>query len=217
MTRKKPPARQRAQAKQLPKSPKKGPARPLRLSRAKAITKTGPAPGDQAEPTGPVLIVLGYDDQAKPRAARFIGADPDLVEKAANAMNLEVRPVTSPDLAEAAKRLPVGRLYANGTGFVPTVRQDLYTSIIVALAVDGRVERDKAFLSVVAKGPARTWDEIEPGHVVLAQETLEYGWWEAVVVARTGNKFALRYRDYPTLPTFVRAKTAIGLMSPPAE
>jgi hypothetical protein len=214
MTRKKPSARLRAPAKQLPKSPKKGPTRPLRLSRAKAITKTGPAPGDQTEPTGPVL---GYDDQAKPRAARFIGADPDLVEKAAKAMNLEVRPVTSSDLAEAAKRLPVGRLYANGTGFVPTVRQDLYTSIVVALAVDGRVERDKAFLSVVAKGPAHTWDEIEPGHVVLAQETLEYGWWEAVVVARTGDKFTLRYRDYPTLPTFVRPKTAIGLMSPPAE
>jgi hypothetical protein len=217
MTRKKPPARLRKSAKQASKSPKKGPTRPLRLSKAKAITKTGPAPSDPAEPAGPVLIVLGYDEKAKPRAARFIGADPELVGKVAKAMNLEVRPVTSPDLAKAAVRLPVGRLYANGTGFVPTVRQDLYSEIVVALAVDGRAERDKAYLSVVPQGPARTWDEIAPGHLVLAQETVEYGWWEAIVLARTGDMFTLRFRDYPTLPTFVRPKTAIGLISPPAE
>jgi hypothetical protein len=25
----------------------------------------------------------------------------------------------------------------------------------------------------------RTWDEIAPGHLVIARETLEVGWWEA--------------------------------------
>jgi hypothetical protein len=29
------------------------------------------------------------------------------------------------------------------------------------------------------------WDEIVPGHVVIAKETSECGWWDAVVVERT--------------------------------
>jgi hypothetical protein len=53
--------------------------------------------------------------------------------------------------------------------------------------------------------------------LVLAQETLEYGWWEAIVIARTGDSFTLRYRDHPELPKFVRPRTAIALMSPPAS
>ena len=31
----------------------------------------------------------------------------------------------------------------------------------------------------VATGLPRTWDEIAPGHLVIAQEALDYGWWEA--------------------------------------
>jgi hypothetical protein len=32
-----------------------------------------------------------------------------------------------------------------------------------------------------------TWDDVAPGHVVLAREILECGWWEAVVVERNGD------------------------------
>jgi hypothetical protein len=41
----------------------------------------------------------------------------------------------------------------------------------------------------------RTWDEIVPGHLVIARETLEVGWWEAVVVERNGDLVTVRYRD----------------------
>jgi hypothetical protein len=184
------------------------------------MTKTGPEPGNPPEPSAPaapVLIVLGYDDQAKPRAARFTGGDPAMIEKAAKAMNLEVRPVTSPDLAKVAKRLPEGHLYANGTGFVPNVRQALYSEIVVALVSKVTADRNNAFPPPVAKGLPRTFDEIAPGHVVLAQETLEYGWWEVIVLARNGDLFTVRFRDYPELPCFARPKSAIGLMTPPAE
>src|SRR5580704_897242 len=92
MTGKRPPDLLRKSAKAPSTSPNKGPTRALRLSGTKAITKTGPEPSNPADP---VLIVLGYDDQAKPRAARFAGGDPALIEKAAAAMNLEVRRVTS--------------------------------------------------------------------------------------------------------------------------
>jgi hypothetical protein len=69
----------------------------------------------------------------------------------------------------------------------------------------------------VASGLPRTWDEIAAGHLVIAQETLALGWWEAIVIDRKDDMFALRFRDYPKIPKFVRHRSAIALMSPPAE
>jgi hypothetical protein len=52
---------------------------------------------------------------------------------------------------------------------------------------------------------------------VIAQESLEYGWWEAIVIARKDNVFMLRYRDYPHLPKFARHRSAIALIWPSNE
>ena len=82
------------------------------------------------------LLVLGFDEQQKPCGARFVGAKPDLVAKAAELMGLKVYKASSPDVAEVAKKLPVGQLYANGRAFVPNVRQTLYSEVIVALAAE---------------------------------------------------------------------------------
>ncbi len=128
---------------------------------------------------------MGYDEHDKPCAARFTGADPDLVAKAAKLMDLEVREASSSeDLADVAKKLPVGRLYGNGRGFVPNVRQDLYSKVVGLIV--GRPEAGPARDGPrgrlpVATGLPRTWDEIAAGHLVIAQETLEFGWWEAIV------------------------------------
>jgi hypothetical protein len=92
-----------------------------------AVTKSSPAAGTAASPP---LIVLGFDDQQKPRGARFVDARLDLVTKAADAMGFKVYEASSEDVAEAAKKLPLGRLYANGRGFVPNVRQDLYSDLV---------------------------------------------------------------------------------------
>jgi hypothetical protein len=41
-------------------------------------------------------------------------------------MGFKVYEASPPDVAEAAKKLPLGRLYANGRGFVPnTVRTEV--------------------------------------------------------------------------------------------
>ena len=101
---------------------------------------------------------------------------------------------------------------------MPNVRQSLYSEIIATLAVEPQAAlgKDKDELPV-ATGLPRTWDEIAPGHLVIAQEALEYGWWEAIVLARNGDMLTLRFRDYPKLPKFARHRTAVALMSPPAE
>jgi hypothetical protein len=95
-------------------------------SRAKA-TKRPPAkrtrPASQTTPTkksAPAQpptkshILLGADEYAKPRAARFSGEDPALLAKAAEAMHLRLIEITEPEVAEIAALLPAGRLHANG-------------------------------------------------------------------------------------------------------
>jgi hypothetical protein len=179
-----------------------------------SVTKSSAAPTTAAAPP---LIVLGFGDQQKPRGARFIDAKPDLVAKAADLMGFKVYEASSPDVAEYAKKLPLGRLYANGRGFVPNIRQSLYSDLIVALALESQTalggNGDKDSLPV-ARGLPRSWDEIAAGHLVIAQESLEYGWWEAIVLDRKDESFTLQYRDYPHLPKFVRHRSGIALMSP---
>jgi hypothetical protein len=82
----------------------------------RSVTKSSAVPAIAATPT---LIVLGFDEQQNPRGARFVVAKPDLVTKAVDAMGFKVYEATPPGVADIAKKLPVGRLYANGRGFVP--------------------------------------------------------------------------------------------------
>jgi hypothetical protein len=167
------------------------------------------------------LLVLGFDDQQKPCGARFVDAKADLVAKAAQVMGLKVYKPSSPEAAEVARRLPVGQLYATGRAFVPHVRQSLYSDVIVALAAEPQQAAvgpdDDQASTPVAPGLPRSWDEIAPGHLVIAQESLANGWWEAIVLDRNDDMLTLRFRDYPRLPRFFRHCTAVALMSPAAE
>jgi hypothetical protein len=181
-----------------------------------SVRRSSTAPATASPP----LIVLGFDDQQKPRGARFVDAKPDLVTKAADAMGFKVYEASPEDVAEYAKQLPLGRLYANGRGFVPNIRQSLYSDLVVNLGQEPQAalskNGDKDSLPA-ARGLPRSWDEIGAGHLVIAQEALEYGWWEAIVLDRQGDSFTLQYRDYPHLPKFVRHRSGIAMMSPPTD
>jgi hypothetical protein len=187
----------------------------VKAAAKQSVTKSSAAAGTAASPT---LIVLGFDDQQKPRGARFVDAKPDLVTKVADLLGFKVYEASSEDVAEIAKKLPLGRLYANGRGFVPNVRQSLYSDLVVVLGQepDAALSRNGNGLPA-ALGLPRSWDEIGPGHLVIAQEALEYGWWKAIVLDRQGDTFILQYRDYPHLPKFVRHRSGIAMMSPPTD
>ena len=165
------------------------------MTKTKASSKPAASPKAPAAPAKEpvVLIVMGYDQQHKPCAARFTDADPDLVAKAAKVMDLEVRAATSEDLAAVAKKLPVGRLYGNGRGFVPNIRQELYSEVVAALSAEPQGTTTVPDAMPVASGLPRTWDEIAAGHLVIAQETLDLGWWEAIVIPRTICSAAVRF------------------------
>ena len=181
-----------------------------------SVRRSSTAPATASPP----LMVLGFDDQQKPRGARFVDAKPDLVTKAADAMGFKVYEASSEDVAEYAEKLSLGRLYANGRGFVPNIRQSLYSDLVVILGQEPQAALsktgDKDSLPA-ARGLPRSWDEIGAGHLVIAQEALEYGWWEAIVLDRQGDTFILQYRDYPHLPKFVRHRSGIAMMSPPTD
>jgi hypothetical protein len=180
-----------------------------------SVRKSSIAPATSASP----LIVLGFDEQQKPRGAKFVDAKPDLVTKAADVMGLKVYEASPPEVAELAKKLPMGRLYANGRGFVPNIRQSLYSDLVVALA-----GKPKALLSASgnrdvlppARGLPASWDEIGAGHLVIAHESLKHGWWEAIVIEAKNGSFRLQYRDFCNLPKFVRDRSGIALIHPQA-
>jgi hypothetical protein len=166
------------------------------------------------------LIVLGFDDQFEPCAARFVGARPDIVTKAAHSIGFKAYSITSRDLATLARKLPGGQLNSKGAMTVPKVQQSLYSDFLVALVADPKqaIETaDQASDLPAATGLPPNWDQIAPGHLVIAEEGPGCGWWEAIVIERKADMFTLRYRQFPKLPKFARHRSEIALMSPPAE
>ena len=144
-------------------------------TKAKADTKESAASAP--------LIVLGYDENHKPRAARFPATDAELVTKAAQLMDLKVyasgSPKTWPRLPRSCRR---AGCTVTAAALCPTSGKACTARSSSTLAVEPQaaVGKDQDELPV-ATGLPRTWDDIAPGHLVLAQEALDYGWWEAIV------------------------------------
>ena len=192
-----------------PTKPAKSPKQSKPANQARPAKKSKPA-----KPPGKVYVLLGADEYAKPRAARFSAEDPELLAKAAASMYLRLVEVTDPDVAEIAALLPAGRLHANGKGLVPYIKGDLYNDLLVATLANQLPQPNP---DPAPQDLPRTWDEIAPGHLVIAREALEIGWWEAVVIERNGDLVTVRYRDYPQYPPMVRHRSAIALISPAAK
>jgi hypothetical protein len=118
--------------------------------------------------------------------------------------------ITEPEVAEIAGLLPAGRLHANGKGLVPYVKGEVYTDLMSATlaTLPPKINADPA-----PQDLPRTWDDLAPGHVVIAKESLELGWWEAVVIERAGDLVTVKYRDYPQYPPLVRHRSVIALIA----
>ena len=170
----------------------------------------------QTNGIAPDLIVLGRDETGKPQAARFPASQSDLATKAAKAMNLVVGKADGTALAELAEKLPTGRLYATGRGFVPPIRRNLYDKIVEQLKLAGQPvpgETNQSDAEQPAPGLPATWDDIAVGHLVIAHESAIDGWWEAIVLARDGDMLTLKWRDYQQ-PNVVRHAGSVALLKP---
>jgi hypothetical protein len=172
------------------------------------------------------LVLFGIDGRGKAKAARFGKEHAGLAMKAADQLQLQVLASNDPKIAELAARLPVGRVHATGRTFVPFIRRDLYDQLLAA-AANGNLHQPPAPPANGTSGndagtpPSRsspklprTWHEIGVGDLVVAQDSLEDGWYEAIVVDANGDMFSLRWRDYPRQRQFVRHRLRLGLLYP---
>jgi hypothetical protein len=156
------------------------------------------------------LVLFGIDSRGKPKAARFGREHASLAIKAATQLHLNVLASNDPKVAEIAARLPVGRVHATGRTFVPFLRRDLYDKLVAA-APNGNLHQPptlppaggasgNAAESRPAGSPPnlpRNWHEIGLDDLVVAQQSLEDGWYEAIVTEANGELLTLRWRDYP--------------------
>ncbi len=120
----------------------------------------------EPDDTTPDLIVIGRDEQGKPRAARFPAKQTNVAAKAAKPMNLTVCTAEGAALAELVKKLPMGRVYASV--FAPPVERKLYVEVVEHLNVTGQLvagEIDDSDEQPAQYFPA-TWDDISVGHLV---------------------------------------------------
>jgi hypothetical protein len=162
------------------------PARPTK--RAKAAKQVAPAKKSQpAKPPGKVYVLLGADEYAKPRAARFSAfsaEDAALLAKAAASMYLRLVQVTDPDMAEIAIRLPAGRLHANGKGLVPYIKGELYFELLSAPVSDLSPQQNP---DPAPQDLPHSWDDVASGHLVIARETLALNsvLWSSISLFRT--------------------------------
>jgi hypothetical protein len=83
-------------------------------------------------------------------------------------MGLTVCTAESADVAELAKKLPTGRLYSTGRGFVPAVGRSLYGKLVEQLKLAGKPVPDEAdqpngggsTAQQVASGLPTSWEDI---------------------------------------------------------
>jgi hypothetical protein len=170
------------------------------------------------------LFVFGIDETGKARGARFAEFNGKLVTVAAEMKLTSVHPASAA-FTEIGMKLPAGRLYASGKAFVPPIRRDLCEKLKAALAAPGDESQAHGPLpadeakenkpgSVAAGGLPRSWDSIDVGHVVLVDDSPEYGWWPCVVLSRDDQVLTLRLRDYPKQGTYVRNIAQVALINP---
>lgn len=154
-----------------------------------------------------VMVLYGLGEDKKPRAAKFKEGDFKLARKAAKVMGLTVHEMPEAGLAKLGRPLPIGRIYASGSGFVPNVRRDLYLNLLTLLGVKPEEAQPERVLNLPAN-----WEAIQEGHVVLAQaDSAADGWWETTCEGVEGDMLKLRACLFPDV-TVSRHRTAVALL-----
>ena len=169
------------------------------------------------------LVLFGIDNRGKPKGARFGKEYAGLARKAATQLHLQVLASNDPKVAEIAARLPVGRVHATGRTFVPFIRRHLYDQLVAA-AANGNAHLTSSpngSSGASGSGPGGSaphlpsdWQQIGVGDLVVGQDSLENGWYDAIVVQVDGDMFTLRWRDYPRERPVVRHRLRLALLYP---
>ena len=158
------------------------------------------------------VVVFGLDSNWRPHAAWFPHTQADQARTAAKQLRLNVIEAPNGTAADLVAKLPAGQIHAAGPAMVPPIREDLYETVVATINPHGEAGKESGEPTVTDL--PETWAAIKPGHLVLAQDSLIQGWYEAIVVGRTGDKVTLRSRDYPGFPNFTVPVKAVALIGP---
>jgi hypothetical protein len=185
---------------------------------------------EKANQSGPnnacPVVLFGIDSRGKPKAARFGKQHAGLALKAATQLQLQVLASNDPKIADLASQLPVGRVHATGRMFVPFIRRDLYDQLVAAAPNGNLHQPPTPPASGAGSGAAgsrppgssaklpRNWQEIGIGDLVVAQQSVEDGWYEAIVLEANGDMLTTRWRDYPRERKIVRHRLRLALLYP---
>jgi hypothetical protein len=161
------------------------------------------APRATPKSNKPTTILFGLDEDERPRGAQFVGEDEFLLTRMAKVLGLRMgTPLTGHQLA-VTNKLPKGDVHATGLKVVPQIGQDLYEQINALVGGE---------TGVIATTQPKSWDEIEPGHLVIAQDSIAEGWWPAIVLKRHENSLVLKWRDFAGLREFIRDANSVALL-----
>jgi hypothetical protein len=94
----------------------------------------------------------------------------------------------------------------------PNQPQNPTSSISEAAAKTAGTE--PAVIRNEAASRPESWEAIRVGDLVIAHESREDGWWEAIVVAVENDQLLLRWRDYPRQPCVRRGRFEVALLPP---
>jgi len=175
------------------------------IAMSKTKKPTGSKVSKSAPSKGPknTVILFGLDEQEKPRGAQFVGEDEALLTRMAKGMGLRMAsPVAAHHLAVTSK-LPKGDVHATGVKAVPQIQLELLERLNALVGGE---------TGVISTAQPNTWDEIEPGHLVIAQDNLADGWWPAVVRKRHQDKLVLVWRDYVGQGEVIRDVNSVALL-----
>ena len=143
------------------------------------------------------LVLFGIDNRGKPKEARFGKEHASLAMKAATQLQLKVLPSDNPKVAEIAARLPVGRVHATCRTFALICR-DLYDKLATAAPngnghptspPTGPQVRHRQRLAARRPTCPQNWQAIGLGDLVVANQSREDGWYEAILVEQNGDMF----------------------------
>lgn len=189
----------------------------------------------------PALVIFGKDDSGKAHASSFGDGDVALATKAASLMGMRLLPVQTEEERALAAKVPKGKVFASGRGFVPFVKASLFAAIEAiapasevaassksqapAELIHANEETDAEELRVAAAlltevtpaVPQPTgWHDIQVGSIVLsAAQPGQMDWFECLVLSvEAEHRYELRYCDWPQEPTFTHHVADIGLLHP---
>jgi len=162
--------------------------------------------------TDPAVIVFGYNERRLPQAAWFTEAEAVLATRAARLMGLRVLKIENDAHRELAAQLRQGQVYAADQTFAPIALPDVFSQLHELAGPAGARSPDNGD---AASRPA-SWQAIAVGDLVIAHESAEDGWWEAIVVAVENDQLVLRWRDYARQPCVRRGRFDVALLLPVA-